>query len=236
MLKRKIDQETFDALPDAMKPVYAKKGDEYVLQLDNSSDDDAAELKRAKDREVQARKDAEKLARELQNKLDEVSGIDAKKRGDIETLEKSWKEQTEKVRTEYEGKVTALRDVIKKSLVDGTADSLAAEISSVPTLLAKAARERLAVDFDTDVPTLRVLDAQGKVSALTVSDLKQEFVANKEYSSIIIASKASGSGTTAASQTTGNGGATFDKGKSFAELSVKEKVAYIKDKSQTEGN
>jgi hypothetical protein len=39
---------------------------------------------------------------------------------------------------------------------------------------------------------LRILDGAGKVSAASLDDLKQEFVANKDFSSIIIGSKASG--------------------------------------------
>ena len=238
MLKRKIDKDTYDKLEDSLKKMYAEKDGAYTLQLDG--DEDAAELKRAKDREVQARKDAEKRAKEAEEKLQELTGIDAKKRGDIETLEKSWKEKTEKEKDELRSQIEKLKSTTIKTLVDGTAETLAAKISTVPSLMAKALRERLTVDFDGDAPTLRILDANGKPSALTLDELSKEFVANKDFSSIIVGSKASGSSASKDSQQLGKGGAPLNadgKPKSFREMTVAEKASYLNEKKlNQEGN
>jgi hypothetical protein len=236
MLKRKIDKATYTELSDARKELYEEKDGSYVLRVE---DDDNGELKRAKDREVQARKDAEKKARELQEKLDEISGVDAKKRGDIETLEKSWKEKLTQAETEATAKINKLKDSLQRTLVDKTAEGIATKLSTVPGLMSRAIRERLTVDFDADQPSLRILDQNGKPSALTLDDLEKEIVANKDYASILIGSKASGSGTPADKTQQGRGGANNleanGQPKSYRELSPAEQVAYLKEKKANEG-
>lgn len=236
MLKRKIDKDAYDKLEDSVKKMYAEKDGAYTLQLDG--DDDAAELKRAKDREVQARKDAEKRAKEAEEKLEELSGIDAKKRGDIETLEKSWKEKNEKIVKEFSDKLSAKDAFIQRTLVDSVATSLAAKLAGdKATIILPHIKARLTADLAGESPVTKVLDATGKPSALTVEDLEKEFVANKDFSSIIVGSKASGSSASKdRQQQTGNGSASLDangKPKSFREMSPSERVAHLDAKKQT---
>lgn len=235
MLKRKIDKDAYDKLDDSVKKMYADKDGSYVLQLEG--DDDAAELKRAKDREVQARKDAEKKAKELQEQLDEATGNDAKKRGDIETLEKSWREKNEKVTKELTDKLSAKDAFIQKTLVDSVATSLAAKLAGdKSTILLPHIKARLTADLAGDAPTTKVLDATGKPSALSIEDLEKEFVANKDFSSIIVGSKASGSSASKdRQQQTGNGSAPLDangKPRAFREMTPAERVAHLDAKKQ----
>ena len=225
-LKRKISKEVYDALPDAIKAEYKEQGGEYVLDVDDSS-----ELQRAKDRETQLRKDAEKRAADLQKQLDDASDIDAKRRGDIETLEKSWQDKLTKRETELTGQISKLSDFAKKSLIDGTAQAIAAKISTVPALMKKVIAERLTVDFEGDAPTLKVLDAAGKISALTIEDLTKEFVDNKEYSSIIIGSKASGSSGTDKTRLPGSTG-QGDKPTSLAAMPARDLAEAIKARKE----
>ena len=239
-MKRKIDKAAFDALSDAIKALYKEKDGMYVLDLEDG-EDDAAELKRAKDREVQARKEAEKKLKELQDKLDEGSTLDAKKKGDIETLEKSWKEKLEKRESELLAKIKTKDAFIQKTLVDSVASSMSSKLAGDKAhLLSLHIKQRLVADVEGDVPTTKVLDANGNVSALTIADLEKEFVANKDFSAILVGNKANGSGAPVNNQQKVNSGANNldanGKPRSFSSLSVQEKVDYIKQQKENNNN
>lgn len=228
-LKRKISKETYEKLSDEMKTIYSASGSDYVLDAE-----DAEELKNAKDREKQRAKELQTQIDELQSKLDEIEDSkqkeQAKKNGDIAALEKSWKEKADKEREPLVAENNKLRAAAVKSLVDGTAGIIAQEIATVPSLMARAIKDRLTVDFEGDEPTLRVLGADGKPSALTIEDLKKEFVANKDYSAIIVGSKASGS--SAAAQKSDSSAFLDANGKKrlFTDLSEAEQIQYIEAK------
>lgn len=189
-LKKKLSKEDYEKLSAHLKTEYIEDGEGYKLDIDG--DEDTGALKRAKDREAQLRKEAEKELKEAREKLAEIEGNDARKNGDIKTLEKSWSDKHESIKTEYEGKIGKLTSFISTALVDNVALQIASEISTAPKLLIPHIKARLAADFDGETPSTRVLDAAGKPSALKIDELKQEFVANKDFASIIIASKASG--------------------------------------------
>jgi len=190
-LKKKITKAQHDALSEVMKAEYIEDGEGFRLDLEGDEDNGA--LKRAKDRESQLRKDAEKALKEAQDQLDALGTDDARKKGDIATLEKSWQTKLDSQKTEYETKVNKLTAHTTKSLVDNIALQLATELSkTAPKLLIPHIRSRLQANFDTDEPTTRILDKNGQPSALTIAELKAEFVADADYSAIITASKASG--------------------------------------------
>jgi hypothetical protein len=240
-LKRKIDKAAFDKLSAEIKAEYVEKDGEYVLDLDGGDDggEDVGALRRAKDREVQARKDAEKKAREAEAKLAELDTSDARKRGDIEALEKSWKEKHDTTVAEYDAKLKNKDEFISTSLVDNVAAQLAGEISTSPKLLLPHIKARLTADLDGDKPATKVLDADGKPSALSLDDLRKEFVDNKEFASIIRASKASGGGAPDKGQTTRLGGATHQPGEkpaTFASMNPKDLAAQIAAKKAAEAD
>lgn len=189
-LKKKLTKEEHAKLSEHLKAEYVEDGDGFRLDVDGEEDTGA--LKRAKDREAQLRRDAEKAKKELEDRLAEIEGDDARKKGDIATLEKSWQKKLDDQKAEYEGKVSKLTSHTTKSLVDNVAMQLASKISTAPALLLPHIRARLQADFEGDEPKTRVLDKDGKPSALTVEELSQEFIANKDFSAIITASKASG--------------------------------------------
>jgi hypothetical protein len=234
-LKRKIDKATFDKLKEEIKSEYEEKDGSYVLVIDG--EDDPVELKRAKDREAQRARDEKKRADELQAKLDDATGNDAKKRGDIETLEKSWKEKYEKREKELTDKLGGKDEFIKKTLVDSVAASLATKLAGdKAAIMLPHIKARLTADLDGEMPTTKILDATGKVSALTTDELEKEFVANKDFSAIVIGSKASGGGTSNDNKQRANSGAILNANgqpKSFREMSVNEKRDYL-DSKKTE--
>ncbi len=192
-LKRKLSKEAYDKLSDELKAEYIEKDGDYVLDVDG--DEDTGALKRAKDREAQLRRDAEKRAKEAEDRLADLEGDDARKRGDIETLEKSWKKKNEDLETGYKDRLTKKDAFIKNTLVDSVAKDIAHKISTAPSLIMPHIKARLMADLEGDTPSTKVLDVNGQPSALTIAELEQEFVANKDFSAIIIGSKASGSGT-----------------------------------------
>lgn len=199
-LKHKISKADFDKLPDAIKSEYIADGDGYRLDVEGF--EDVGPLKRAKDREAQLRREAEERLRTAQEELDRINGDDARKRGDIQTLEKSWQKKLEDKETELNGKLSNRDNFIKSQLVDNVASQVAHKISKAPAILLPHIKARLTADFEGDTPVTRVLDAAGKPSAMTVEELTAEFVANKDFSAIILASQASGG----AGASKGNGG------------------------------
>ncbi len=233
-LKKKLTKEEYAKLSDALKAEYIEDGDGFRLDVDG--DEDTGALKRAKDREAQLRKDAEKEAKELRERLESIEGDDARKKGDIATLEKSWQSKLDKQREEYEAKVSKLTAHTTKTLVDNVASQLAHKISNAPALIMPHIKSRLIADFDGDTPVTRVLDKDGKPSALTIDELANEFVANKDFSAIITASKASGG----AGKPSQNGGGApkfngqSDKPADLSKMNPAELAAYLKEAKANE--
>lgn len=235
-LKYKINKEAYDALNDDMKSEYKKKGNEYYLDVEGEgllTEDDVAELRRAKDREAQAAADARKDLREMRERLEALEGDDARKRGDIDALERSWKEKYETRENELNGIIDVKNQFIHRTLVKSTAENLATKISTAPKLMAKAIEERLTVEMNGNDTVLRVLDKDGKASALSVDDLERELLADKDYSAIIVASKASGggAGTDAPRGTSGAAPQTVD----VAKMTPEQHAAHIKQQREQRG-
>lgn len=128
----------------------------------------------------------------MSEKLEKFEGEDARKTGDIATLEKSWEKKLTDQAAEYQAKVDRLSEHTTRTLVDNVAQSLASKISTAPALILPHIKARLQADFDGDEPKTRVLDGNGQPSALTIDDLAHEFIENKDFAAIITGSKASG--------------------------------------------
>lgn len=229
-LKTRITKDEHAALPDALKEHYKESGGAYVLDSD-----DANELRRAKDRadeeariakEERDRLRGEKEAAEAAARAAEEERV--RKSGDVAAIEASW--QAKLAAAEAKGKVEAdkLRDQIAKLTVDAKAEAIAAEISTVPELIQPLIRARLEADLSGDVPFARVLDATGKPSALSLDDLKKEFVANEKYAAIIVGSKANGGG---AGENTPSGAGGPKK---INEMTEAERVAHFNKVGEVE--
>lgn len=231
-LKRKLDKAVWEKLSDEIKPLYAEKDGSYVLDVEGSSEDDTGELRRANERLKQEAKEAKAEAKRLRDAAEEGSELDAKKRGDIETLEKSWKEKLSARETELNGTIEKLQSTIKKTMLESAAKDIAT-IAKSPALLLPHVERRLDVDLSGETPTLRILDKDGKPSALTAEDLKKEFVANKDFSDIIVASKASGGAVKNSGESkTGSLGTPQDATKPLASLNPRDLAATMKAKKE----
>lgn len=178
-LKFTINKAAYDALPDAVKSEYIAGEKDGEFQLDVSGlpqGEDVGPVKRAlesertKNKALKGEKDA------LQATIDAAP--------DVAALEAKHAKEVGKYKTFTE-----------KTLLDGTANTLAAKISTVPALMSKELKGRMEVDLTGDEPIVRFKGADGKVDPnLTAEKLSAEYVANKDFSTIIIGSKASGGG------------------------------------------
>ena len=231
-LKKKLTKEEHSKLSDHLKAEYIEDGDGFRLDIDG--DEDTGALKRAKDREAQLRRDAEAKLREAQEELDRINGDDARKKGDIATLEKSWQKKLDDTKAEYEGKVSKLTTHTTKTLVDNVATQIATKISNAPALLLPHVKSRLQADFEGDSPVTRVLDKDGKPSAMTVEELAAEFVANKDFSAIITASKASGGAGKPSNNNGGGAPNNSDKPADLASMNPAQLAEHIKASKATD--
>lgn len=229
-LKKKLTKDEYAKLSEHLKAEYVEDGDGFRLDVDGEEDTGA--LKRAKDRESQLRKEAEAKLKEAQEQLDALGTDDARKKGDIATLEKSWQAKLDAQKAESETRISKLTSHTTKSLVDNVALSIATKISNAPSLLLPHIKTRLQADFEGDEPKTRVLDKDGKPSALTLDELASEFVANKDFSAIITASKASG-GAGKSSQNGGgapnNSGNSGNQSADFSKMKPSELAAHLKE-------
>lgn len=225
-MKLKLNTEEYDLLDDSLKTIYQKDGDNYILPIEGMEDTGA--LKRAKEHEKERRQKAESELKEVKDKLtekeDEIINLHkgAVSKDDVEALEKSYKEKLEKTAAEYESRISEAEGSLRNMLVDNVATKLANEISTVPDLMSGAISARLTTEIVDGNAVTRVLDQNGKPSALTVDELKKEFIANEKFSSIIVGSNATGSGATGS----GNGSGASKK---LSEMSEAERVNLFKE-------
>jgi hypothetical protein len=218
-LKRKINKSTFEKLSEELKKEYKAGSSDDEFILDTEGDEDTGALRRALERERENASTSKKRLAELETELEELNSSDARKKGDIKTLETSWNKKLESQKNEYEAKVSKLTSHVQKTLVDNVANDIAHRISKAPALLLPHIRSRIVADLDGDEPTTKILGADGKVSAMTVADLEKEFVGNKDFAAIIVASKASGGAGNQPSNKFGGGAPTNTHSQQPADLS-----------------
>jgi hypothetical protein len=222
-LKRRIDKAAFEALPKDVQAFYSADGAEYALQLESHPDDDPAELRRARDREKENARTEKERADRLQGQVDSLVS-DPNKAKDLTTLENSWKNKLTDKETAWNKEKDELTRKLNKALVEDKAMSIALKLTGGnednAVLLKPHLLSRLTVDTTGDEAVTRVLDTAGKPSAATLEEFEKEIVANKTYSGIIVASKASGGADPSKRTSTSQGGAD---GKKFNELTDEER-------------
>jgi len=132
---------------------------------------------------------AKKLALESQEEA-------AKKSGDVEALEKSWQDKLTAETSSRDEQLTSYQKTISDMTAGSTARKMAAELAlpgSADVLLPHI-KGRLNVDMSGDSPLVRVLDVDGKPSAMSIDDLRKEIEANKAFAPLLLGSMASGPG------------------------------------------
>lgn len=226
-LKRKITKAEFDALSDDLKAEYKQDGDNYVLDVEDAGFDALKEEKR-KEKEradaLQAQLDKDKAAKDAADeKARKEAEKAAKAAGDTEALDKSWKEKYDRDMAAKDEDNKKNRRALESIFITKVAQDMANEISTVPDLLVDKIKARLTVETAGDMPITRVVDAQGQPSALSLDDLKKEFLDNPAYKAIIKASNANGGG--AGGGDAGPGGA----GKKLSEMTATEEAKFANE-------
>lgn len=227
-LKKKLSKEEYAAKSKDIQSEYVEETD-GSFRLDVEGEEDTGALKRSKDREKQLRQDAEKKLKEAQEQLDALGSDDARKKGDIETLEKQWAQKASESNKQYEARIAKLTESTTKMLVDNVAIQMANRISTAPNLILPHIKARLKADFEGDSPITKVLGSDGSVSEMSLDQLSAEFVANKDFSAIIVGSKASG-GAGKTSKPSGGAANSDNKPADLSKLSVADLTAHMKDK------
>lgn len=220
-MKFRLTKEQFEALTADAKKEYTADGEGYKLVLEDISDpEDNSALKRAKDREKQRADEAEAERKKLQDKLDGITNESARKAGDIDALESSWKKKADDAKAEGEATANSYKSKMEKLLVNDVATQIAVELTKSVKIMLPHIKARLKAEFDGEDAITRVLDADGKPSALSIDDLKKEFRANPDFADIIIGSKASGGGA--------RGGNSGGASKKLNEMNDAERIEFAK--------
>ena len=158
-------------------------------------------------------KEAKELAEAERQRIErEALESEARKNNNLEAIENSWKEKLALRETELTSQLSQAQAKNYELTVGRQAQELAGELAkpNAQRLLAKEIKERLTLDENGNI---RVLDLQGKPSALTIDELKAQLRADPTYQDIIIINNSTGGGATGG----GNGGGAAKNPKEMTE-------------------
>lgn len=226
-MKYKITKIEFDALDETAKKEYTLDGETAVLKIEGEGAPTHEATTRAEDKlriEKEHRKNAETArdtaetrAEKLKKDLEGASGKD-----EIARIKAEHQTELDKIRDDRATEQAAAKDVRNAGLKKETSEAFANDHFTIPSLMVDQFAKRLSVEEVDGNPVVRVLDAEGKASALSVAELKKEFLDNKDYSTIIKANPGRGGGATPG----GGGGGAPDK--KIAEMTATEEAAFEK--------
>ena len=196
----KYEINSLEGLDESVAGLYVEHEGKYRLGVEGipqpSGGEDVTGLKN-KVQQLLDEKKREQEERKREQELRKAKELEAAKAsGDVQALEKSWAEKLNTEKQTYEQQLQSLNGMINNLTVGSTATKLAAELAvqgSADVLLPHI-QNRLKVEVVDGNPVVRVLDREGKPSAATVEELKNEFLNNQSFAPIISGTKASGAG------------------------------------------
>ena len=202
MLNFKVD--SLSGIDESIHSLYEEKDGAYFLKVSGVvPESDIDGLKASRDALLAEKKEQQRLAQEAEaEKLRierEALEEAARQKGDWQALEDSYKAKLAEKENEFSSQAETLRKQVYKLTVGDQALKLASEISKSHAIgiMTPFIEQRLTLDENNNV---RVLDLQGKPSAMTIDDLKQEFKANAMFQDIVVANNSSGGGATGGGQ------------------------------------
>lgn len=230
-LKKSVTKAEYAKLPSDIQKEYVADGDNFNLDVEGGIDVGLGELKRAKDNEVAERKKIAAILKERETELETLrtEHLELMKgnipKGDLAKIEKQYTDKIAKLETDSAAKVAALTGNLQEVYVDNVATTLAAKISTSPAVILPHIQKRLKAVHAEGKTVTKVLAKDGSDSIMTVEELEKEFIANKDFSAILIANRGSGSG----GGGQGSGGAGAGNGKKIDLTgSAKDIVARMK--------
>lgn len=226
-------EETLDNVDESMRSLYAEKDGKFVLGIAGMPEPEDVSGIKAKMTELLAeKKEAAAKTLKAEGEAETARLEAAKKNGDTDALEKSWKEKYDNtvatLKGEYEPKLSELQTLLHESTVIAKATQIASELAvtgSTKALLPHI-QSRLAMEVKDGKAITIVTDAMGKPSALTLEELKNEFIGDEAFAPLIVGSKATGGG---ANGSDGGAGNKTLKRADFTAKAPQEQMAFVKD-------
>lgn len=181
-LKYKLD--TLDGLDEALKPLYAKEGDKYVLQVEDSGAKSALQKERERaDAAEKALKEREKVEADAKAAADRA---EQEKRGEYDKLIAAKEAELKKTQ-----EALATKDgFIKRSAIERTALEAITASGGIPKALLPHLQDQLEAVADGDTYKVLVKGDPGK----SVQDLVSGMKADKQWAWGFNGSGASGGG------------------------------------------
>lgn len=173
-----------------------------------------------------AKKAADQAILDAARSSGDVESITKSYEDKFSALELSWSEKYKALEASSGASSTEFNGIINELTVNSTARSIAAEISKpgFSEVFMPHLQSRLSVEIKNGKPITRVMDKAGKLSAMTIDELKGEFHNNPAFAELVVGTMASGGGSSE-----GNG-----KGKSneltrddFSKLTPVEQSTFI---------
>lgn len=191
----KLTKAEYDALPEGVKALFVADGDGYKSTFMTAEEVQAeikglkennAKLVSEKKAEAERRAEAERLAKEKEEAA-------ARKNGDLEAIDKSWKDKFAKHEADTAGKIEAYRKQIHDLTIGSAAKDLASKLFGKNAgIMQRHVMDRLTLE-DGEDGSLKVRVLQdGKPSALTMEELEKEFRNNADFASVLAGTPAGG--------------------------------------------
>lgn len=198
-MKYLIDKAAYDALEPSLQAFYKAQGEDYVLAVEGlPAPEDVSGLK-AKNDELLAELRANKTkAREAEEAARIAAEDAARKSGNTEALDRSWQEKHTAALAEKDGTLSALQAQVHALTVGATAARVAGELAvqGSAAVLQQIIEPRLSMELREGKPTVVVLDAERRPTALTVEEFKTQLFNDAALAPLIASSRASGGGAT----------------------------------------
>ena len=185
-------RENLDGLDESLHSMYELKDGAYYLKVDGlPQQEDVSGLKAKLDELLGEKKEAKR-------KADEAAAEAARKNGDLEAIENSWKEKYANRENELNEQLKAHQQRIYGLTVGQQATELASKlaVTGSASVLLPHIQNRITLDENNSI---RVLDMQGKPSAMTIDELAIEFRNNPAFKPLIAANPSSGGGASSGS-------------------------------------
>ena len=186
-----ITIETLEGIPEPLKALFTETDGKFSYEPP-----DVDGLKKKVDDLLTEKKTAAQKAKEAEEAARTATEEAARKSGDVAALEKSWQEKMATEQAKYKSEIDRLSGTVSSLTSGQTAVKLAAEIAldGASDVLMPHISGRLRTEYRDGVPVTVVLDKSGQPSALTVEELKNEFMTNPAFAAIVKGSNASGAG------------------------------------------
>lgn len=210
MLKFQLD--SLEGLEPAVAAMYEEKDGKFVLKVEGIPQPEDTSGLKAKVEELLREKKDEKTRREQAEEAARIAAEEAaRKNGDTEALDRSWNEKHTKALTEKDQTLTALQAQVHALTVGATAARLAGELAvqGSSAVLQRLIEPRLSMELRDGKPVVVVLDNDGRPTALTPEEFKNEIISDAALAPLVAGSKATGGG--AAGSRSGGAAKTWDQ-------------------------